>query len=171
MELRQRDMRLKQFIVANGVAVVQVNPESDDGRTYCTRCFVWRPAPRIPDKIAWYEPGLPGVPQKARKIDGLVRAARRESGGDGAGGGLVAYIGDSPTDLTALLAADVGILVGTSSSTRKIARRFGVRIAPLPAELPAAAPAGDGAVIYEAESWEQIGRALGLGPGGAAGEV
>ena len=87
------------------------------------------------------------------------------------------YVGDSATDLTALLAADVGILVGTSESARRIARRFGVKLAPLPAELPelpAAADAeggggsGGNAVIYEAASWEQIRSALGFGGGAAA---
>ena len=84
------------------------------------------------------------------------------------------YVGDSATDLTALLAADVGILVGTSESARRIARRFGVKLAPLPAELPelpaadAEGGSGGGAVIYEAASWEQIRSALGFGGGAAA---
>ena len=84
------------------------------------------------------------------------------------------YVGDSATDLTALLAADVGILVGTSESARRIARRFGVKLAPLPAELPELPAAeggggsGGGAVIYEAASWEQIRSALGFGGGAAA---
>ena len=83
------------------------------------------------------------------------------------------YVGDSATDLTALLAADVGILVGTSESARRIARRFGVKLTPLPAELPELPDAegggsGGGAVIYEAASWEQIRSALGFGGGAAA---
>ena len=134
-----------------------------------------------------------GAAQKARKIDGLVRAARRDGGGGavacvlstrilGAQFGAILlsaraiyrYVGDSATDLTALLAADVGILVGTSESARRIARRFGVKLAPLPAELPELPAAeggggsGGGAVIYEAASWEQIRSALGFGGGAAA---
>ena len=72
----------------------------------------------------------------------------------------VVYIGDSATDLLAMLEADVGILVGNSESTRHIARRFGVRLEPLPLEGDARLPAEG--VVWEAGSWEEIRRCLGV---------
>lgn len=41
---------------------------------------------------------------------------------------LIVYVGDSSTDLAALLEADIGIIMGNSSSTRTIAERWGIQI-------------------------------------------
>lgn len=41
------------------------------------------------------------------------------------------YIGDSVGDLLCLLEADVGIVIGSSSSLRRLATRFGVSFVPL----------------------------------------
>eukprot|EP00536_Pseudo-nitzschia_multiseries_P010744 jgi/Psemu1/204056/e_gw1.338.15.1 len=43
----------------------------------------------------------------------------------------VVYVGDSSTDLLALIQADVGILIGRSESTLAMAARFGVTLRPL----------------------------------------
>eukprot|EP00798_Chlamydomonas_sp_ICE-L_P006919 gene6919-30900_t len=43
----------------------------------------------------------------------------------------VAYIGDSASDLLPLLKADYGIVLGKSSSLRKVAKQFGITFAPL----------------------------------------
>ena len=115
----------------------------------------------------------------ANEIDGAVakraiiqRLVQEESETAGEGGRRrVVYLGDSTTDLLAMLAADVGILIGESGSARELARRFGVSIKPL-------APLGDGAfegdaltcdehdgsTIWEAASWDEVRRCL-LGPG------
>lgn len=44
---------------------------------------------------------------------------------------LIVYVGDSSTDLAALLEADIGIVMGSSSSTRSVAERWGVEVKPL----------------------------------------
>lgn len=44
---------------------------------------------------------------------------------------LTVYIGDSVGDLLCLLEADVGIVIGTSSSLRKVGSQFGVSFVPL----------------------------------------
>ncbi|KAL3805887.1 hypothetical protein HJC23_007848 [Cyclotella cryptica] len=41
---------------------------------------------------------------------------------------LIVYVGDSSTDLAALLEADIGIIMGNSSSTRTIAEKWGIEI-------------------------------------------
>jgi hypothetical protein len=44
---------------------------------------------------------------------------------------LIVYVGDSSTDLAALLEADIGIIMGNSESTRNIAEQWGIEIVPL----------------------------------------
>eukprot|EP00538_Stauroneis_constricta_P013352 CAMPEP_0119566496 /NCGR_PEP_ID=MMETSP1352-20130426/33235_1 /TAXON_ID=265584 /ORGANISM="Stauroneis constricta, Strain CCMP1120" /LENGTH=332 /DNA_ID=CAMNT_0007615613 /DNA_START=219 /DNA_END=1213 /DNA_ORIENTATION=+ len=46
-------------------------------------------------------------------------------------GNHVVYVGDSATDLLALLEADVGILIGGSSSASGMAERWGVNLVPI----------------------------------------
>lgn len=51
--------------------------------------------------------------------------------------GLSVYVGDSPSDLAPLLAADLGIVVGRNALLRRAAAAAGVRMRPL---LAAGAP-------------------------------
>ena len=44
---------------------------------------------------------------------------------------LTVYIGDSIGDLLCLLEADIGIVIGSSSSLRRVASQFGVSFVPL----------------------------------------
>lgn len=44
---------------------------------------------------------------------------------------LTVYIGDSIGDLLCLLEADIGIVIGSSASLRRLATRFGVSFVPL----------------------------------------
>lgn len=46
-------------------------------------------------------------------------------------GGLVAYIGDSNTDLPALLEADIGIIIGQNASLRTTCEKFNIEILPI----------------------------------------
>ena len=106
---------------------------------------------------------VPGAAAKRARIAALVDAVCARP---------VVYVGDSPTDLLAMLEADVGVLIGESASARLIARRFGVRIAPLPPSLreclaargaqegEVAAAADSPGVVWEAGSWEEIRRCL-----------
>jgi hypothetical protein len=72
------------------------------------------------------------------------------------------YIGDSLTDVLALLHCDVGVIVGNSRSLRRICATFGVQIKPLfAAVLSRAKMAGkEKGVLYEAASWDEINLAL-----------
>jgi len=81
--------------------------------------------------------------------------------------GPAVYIGDSASDIPALLAADLGIVVGANALLRRVLRAFGVKLEPLAAawrphggrRAPADAP-----VLYEAADWHQISALL-MGPG------
>ena len=48
-------------------------------------------------------------------------------------GGLSVYVGDSASDLTALTAADVGIVIGRNALLRRICAAAGLQILPLTA--------------------------------------
>jgi len=45
--------------------------------------------------------------------------------------GLSVYVGDSRSDLAPLVAADVGIVVGTNALLRRVAAAAGLQILPL----------------------------------------
>jgi hypothetical protein len=51
----------------------------------------------------------------------------------GAVGGLSVYVGDSASDLAALTAADVGVVVGRNALLRRICANAGLRLLPLTA--------------------------------------
>ena len=83
----------------------------------------------------------------------------------------VVYIGDSATDLLAMLSADIGILIGESQSARDYCRRFGVTIHPLSeakskgvGSFAALCEAGASAeaLVWEAASWDEVRHCLEL---------
>ncbi|KAG2498573.1 hypothetical protein HYH03_003324 [Edaphochlamys debaryana] len=65
------------------------------------------------------------------------------------------YVGDSASDLAALLDADYGIVVGTNRLLRRVAAAYGIVLRPLAAAPldPTTVPAG---TLYEADGWEEI---------------
>lgn len=79
---------------------------------------------------------------------------------------LTVYIGDSVGDLLCLLEADVGIVVGSSSSLRRVGSHFGVSFVPLfPGlvlkqknwiEESSACWKGLSGTLYTVESWAEI---------------
>ncbi|XP_039116819.1 bifunctional TH2 protein, mitochondrial [Dioscorea cayenensis subsp. rotundata] len=79
---------------------------------------------------------------------------------------LSVYIGDSVGDLLCLLEADVGIVIGSSTSLRKVGEQFGVSFVPLFSGLVAkqkhlaegAQPVWKGlsGVLYTVSSWTEI---------------
>lgn len=76
------------------------------------------------------------------------------------------YVGDSVSDLPALLAADVGIVVGQNKLLRRVTQHFGVQLRPLAAAPPLPdrrANTPTSAVLYEAANWHQISACL-FGP-------
>jgi phosphoserine phosphatase len=97
---------------------------------------------------------------------GLTRAELPDGNSHGAGEleslrGCVVYVGDSATDLPAMLEADVGILIGESESTRELARRYGLRLEPLHPALPPL-PRNPEGVVWEVSRWEDVRRGLGI---------
>lgn len=76
--------------------------------------------------------------------------------------GLSVYIGDSMTDLSALISADVGIILGSNRHIRHVAAVAGLQIRPLvtyPMDVESAAAHFDSEthpVIYEASSWSEV---------------
>ncbi|XP_076931271.1 bifunctional TH2 protein, mitochondrial-like [Bidens hawaiensis] len=79
---------------------------------------------------------------------------------------LTIYIGDSVGDLLCLLEADIGIVIGSSSSLRKIATHFGVSFVPLfPALIKKQKEHVEGSVfswnrlsgvLYTVTSWAEV---------------
>lgn len=96
---------------------------------------------------------------KGRIFEDLLLGLAAE--GQAAEGGVSVYVGDSMTDIPALISADVGMLLGSNALVRQVAAAAGVPLRPLPAYPvdPAAAGAGDAGdvpVMYEAASWAEI---------------
>lgn len=87
---------------------------------------------------------------------------------------FVVYVGDSVTDLTALVEADVGILIGESQSAMAMAEQWGIVVQPLSdstpserlvlnddkVELDYSLISEQPKVIWKAESWSEIGKYL-----------
>lgn len=82
---------------------------------------------------------------------------------------LSVYIGDSVGDLLCLLKADIGIVVGSSASLRKVGKQFGVSFVPLYPGVVAKERQliGDGkdglsgwrglsGILYTASNWTEI---------------
>lgn len=79
---------------------------------------------------------------------------------------LTVYIGDSVGDLLCLLEADIGVVIGSSSSLRRVATQFGVSFVPLfPGLVEKQKECTEGrssnwkgltGVLYTASSWAEI---------------
>jgi len=72
----------------------------------------------------------------------------------------VVYVGDSSTDLLALLEADLGILIGSCESAAATAKRWGVQVLPLSERRGALVNTSTHNVIWVAESWSEIDHVL-----------
>lgn len=70
--------------------------------------------------------------------------------------GSIVYVGDSLNDLLSLLAADVGILVGRSTSMRKIAKHYGIPIIPMSNTTTLSELKRSKSVLHHARDWSQI---------------
>jgi phosphoserine phosphatase len=73
--------------------------------------------------------------------------------------GFVVYIGDSTTDLAALVEADLGILIGHSKSTTAIAEEWGINVVPLN-QRHAMERDESASIIWMADSWSEIEQLL-----------
>lgn len=68
---------------------------------------------------------VPGASAKRERIAELRRHIKTSDGSS-----AIVYIGDSSTDLAALVEADIGIIMGQSSSMTVLAERWGIQIVP-----------------------------------------
>ena len=78
---------------------------------------------------------------------------------------LIVYVGDSSTDLAALLEADIGIIMGKSNSTFAIAERWDIDIIPLKmydfdAERNRVSDQKNRSRLWQADSWGEINTML-----------
>ena len=78
--------------------------------------------------------------------------------------GISVFVGDSITDLLALLKSDIGIVIGKSQTVRKVAKSFGIKLLPLQEiQKMTASECQDNThhlqkgVLFEAPSWNEIG--------------
>ena len=65
------------------------------------------------------------------------------------------YIGDAPSDLAALLAADVGLVVDESASLRRAAAGVGATLLPL-AAIPSSGEAPTPGTLYAVANWAEV---------------
>jgi len=87
------------------------------------------------------------VPGALAKKDRIMRLKKQKA--------HVIYIGDSSTDLGALLEADVGILIGCSKSAISLAEKWGIPFATLKDYFHSQKKHEE--VIWTANSWKEIG--------------
>lgn len=84
--------------------------------------------------------------------------------------GISVFVGDSVTDLLALLKSDIGIVIGKSQTVRKVAKSFGIKLLPLQEiQKMTASECQENThhlhhlqkgVLFEAPSWNEIGFTL-----------
>ena len=113
---------------------------------------------------------IPGASAKRSRIAAIRKSRGRAISEIGAQGGgvkddpVIVYIGDSSTDLSALLEADVGIMLGRSSTVVSFAERWGIRLAGLAERQTGGAAnrgkhqldARDSNTVWIADNWSQI---------------
>jgi hypothetical protein len=84
---------------------------------------------------------------------------------------VIVYVGDSATDLAALLVADVGIIMGNSSSLIQIAESWGIEIAPLKHRhkhegfqrlvgIDTSEESAEKKILWQVDTWQEIDEAL-----------
>ena len=74
---------------------------------------------------------------------------------------VIVYVGDSSTDLAALLEADIGIIMGNSSSMIAMAQKYGVSVVPLGHRKQHDLDVlGGEKILWTVESWQEIDEML-----------
>lgn len=110
------------------------------------------------------------VPGALAKRDRLIELKKYIKQGCDQTQSIIVYVGDSSTDLAALLVADMGIVMGNSSSLIKIAESWGIEIAPLKNRYEHGfqrllstdaneEPPGK-KILYQTDTWQEIDEAL-----------
>lgn len=102
---------------------------------------------------------------KHQRFLDLAASARKAVGGlEPSPRSITVYVGDSVTDLLAMLDADVGIVVGNSGTFERLTRAFGIAVLPLASayealdtgESSGEAPPGRGRCVYRVSQWAEI---------------
>jgi thiamine phosphate phosphatase / amino-HMP aminohydrolase len=106
------------------------------------------------------ERSLTGPAQKGDLLRSLLSKRAEQNRGKPS-----VYIGDSLGDLSALLGADVGVVVGSSSSLRKVCSSFGIEMKSLDCLVLSdqdntGMGTKDRRLLYTADSWAHIGFCL-----------
>ena len=110
------------------------------------------------------------VPGALAKRDRLIELKKYIKQGCDQTQNILVYVGDSSTDLAALLVADIGIVMGNSSSLIKIAKSWGIEIAPLKnrhehgfqklLSTDASEEPPGKKILYQTDKWQEIDEAL-----------
>ena len=103
---------------------------------------------------------------KHQRFLALEAAARDAFANSDPSRSISIYIGDSVTDMLAMLDADVGIVVGDSDTFTKAASAFGIAVRPLASAYGAVdgaevlrrqgAPDSTGQCVYRVSQWAEI---------------
>ena len=93
---------------------------------------------------------FPGAIAKREKILEIQNSGREDDSF------RVVYVGDSSTDLLAIIQADVGILLGGSQSATTLAKQYGVTVKPL-SEFD---DENSQRIVWTANNWQEIGSFL-----------
>jgi len=99
---------------------------------------------------------VPGANAKKERIASLKDSSQYR--GDSIQIPFIVYIGDSSTDLLALLEADVGILIGSSQTVSKFAERWNVALSPLSSKSQEVTSTrqGQSSTVWTVNSWGEI---------------
>lgn len=110
------------------------------------------------------------VPGALAKRDRLIELKKYIKQGCDQTQNILVYVGDSSTDLAALLVADIGIVMGNSSSLITIAESWGIEIAPLKnrhehgfqklLSTDASEEPPGKKILYQTDKWQEIDEAL-----------
>lgn len=99
---------------------------------------------------------VPGANAKKERIASVKDSSQYR--GDSNQIPFIVYIGDSSTDLLALLEADVGILIGSSQTVSKFAERWNVALSPLSSKSQEVTSTrqGQSSTVWTVNSWGEI---------------
>jgi len=104
---------------------------------------------------------VPGALAKRDRIKELRRHIHENDENSGSSS-IIIYVGDSTTDLAALLEADIGIIIGESSSIMAIAERYGVNIIPLKKRVSSDSieSSREKKILWQVDRWSEIDELL-----------
>lgn len=106
------------------------------------------------------------VPGALAKRDRIMELRRHIHEHDSSKSSVIVYVGDSSTDLAALLEADVGLIMGQSATTSMIAQQWGVQILPLKDRSQHGFGSDNACgwrekkILWQVESWYEINELL-----------